>query len=256
MKRVIVAAGWEAPASPPPLREHTLVTLPGQSAAWRRAAFWTDLARRLDVEISASVLVVRQEAEELPAGVRGLFLRVVSVRAETGLHRAQMAADRAARGSRVLTDFDTAGLRCRAARRARRKIVITNGVFDMLHVGHVRLLEAAASLGSYLVVGVNSDRSARLLKGRARPVVSQFARAELVAAVRGVDLCVIFDQPDPTALLRVVRPAILAKGGEYSLADVVGREIVEASGGRVVLIPHVEGWSASQVISRVRRGKA
>jgi rfaE bifunctional protein nucleotidyltransferase chain/domain len=256
VRRVIIVAGWGTPPSPPPMREHTLVVLPRPSREWRSTRFWTDTARRLNLELSASVLVVRQDAEELPAAVQGLFLRTVGVRTATGLHRALMSADRRALGSPVLTDFDTAGLRCRAARRKRRKIVFTNGVFDMLHVGHVRLLQAASALGSCLVVGINSDQSARLLKGRARPVVPQFARAELVAAVKGVDLCVIFDQPDPTALLRVVRPAILAKGGEYSLADVVGREIVEGSGGRVVLIPHVEGWSSSEVISRMLRGKA
>jgi D-beta-D-heptose 7-phosphate kinase/D-beta-D-heptose 1-phosphate adenosyltransferase len=238
------------------MREHVLVCLPGPSRAWQSPRFWTNTARRLELELSASVLVVRQEAAELPVAVRGLFRRAVSVRTETGLRRALMAADREALGSHVLTDFDTAGLSCRAARRAGRKIVFTNGVFDMLHLGHVRLLKAARALGSYLVVGINSDRSARLLKGRARPVVPQFARAELVAAVQGVDLCVIFDQRDPTELLRVVRPAILAKGGEYSLADVVGRDLVVEGGGRVVLIPHVEGWSASEVIARARRGKA
>ena len=92
--------------------------------------------------------------------------------------------------------------------------MFTNGVFDLFHLGHARLLQAACALGGALVVGVNSDESARSLKGRTRPVVPQFARAEIVAGVRGVDFCVIFEQGDPRELLRVVRPDVLAKGSE------------------------------------------
>ncbi len=109
-----------------------------------------------------------------------------------------------------------------------------------------------ARWGTLLVVGVNSDASARGLKGKARPVVPQFARAELVASARAVTFCVIFDQPDPLALLAAVRPAVLAKGSEYSLATVVGRGFVESTGGRVVLVPHVEGWSATQMLEKLR----
>ncbi len=188
----------------------------------------------------------------MPAAVRGLFRGCWDAADDAAFRRAALAADREALRSRVLTDRAEAARRCASLRRAGRTIVFTNGVFDMLHLGHVRLLQAARSLGDCLIVGINSDSSARALKGHARPVVPQFARAELVAAVRGVDLCVIFEEPDPCALLRAVQPAVLAKGSEYSLARVVGRKIVESRGGRVVLIPHVQGWSATDVIRRVR----
>jgi D-beta-D-heptose 7-phosphate kinase/D-beta-D-heptose 1-phosphate adenosyltransferase len=163
------------------------------------------------------------------------------------IRRVQAAAAR----SRVITDFELVAGRSAALRSAGKRIVFTNGVFDLFHIGHLRMLQAARSQGDALVVGINSDDSARSLKGRTRPVVPQFARAELVAAVRGVDFCVIFEQDDPRALLRVVRPDVLAKGSEYSLSGVVGRRMVEGWGGRVVLVPHVEGWSSTQVIRKL-----
>ncbi len=262
MKRAVVAAGWEKAPAGLSLRELAVVAL-AAPAVPRGERAWLQLGARLDVELSASTLVLKQEraapaAADLPVGVRGLFRSVATAADERALRRAALAADREARGSRVLTSVPEAVRRCGSARRAGKSIVFTNGVFDMLHIGHVRLLQAARRLGGFLVVGVNSDESARRLKGRARPVVPQFARAEMVAAVRGVDLCVIFDQPDPRALLEALRPSVLAKGSEYSLAGVVGRKLVEDRGGRVVLVPHVEGWSATEVIRRAqgRGGRA
>ncbi len=158
------------------------------------------------------------------------------------------------RASRITTDFEQAGRISDGLRRRGKRIVFTNGVFDLFHLGHLRLLEAARGLGGALVVGVNSDRSARRLKGRGRPIVPQFARAEIVAGVRGVDLCVIFDQDDPRALLSVVRPDILAKGSEYRLSGVVGRRLVERWGGSVILVPHVSGFSSTTVVRGLRSG--
>jgi len=155
----------------------------------------------------------------------------------------------------VLVDFGEAGRICDALRRRGRRIVFTNGVFDLFHLGHLRLLKAARGLGDALIVGVNSDESACRLKGMDRPVVHQFARAEIVAGVRGVELCVIFGQDDPRALLRAVRPDILAKGSEYTLSQVVGRRIVERYGGKVVLIPHVEGFSSTTLSKGLRSGR-
>ena len=110
-------------------------------------------------------------------------------------------------------------------KRKGKQIVFTNGCFDLVHIGHIRYLEEAKALGDILVVGINSDRSARLLKGRARPVVPQFARAELVAAVKGVDLCVIFDQRDPTELLRVVRTICSARSHRRPAACAVASSL-------------------------------
>lgn len=203
---------------------------------------WRGLARELDVDLSASWLVLPPGAR-CPAEVHGLFRGCLP--AAPSLARVLARIQRATRASRVLTDFEEAGRICDALRRRGRRIVFTNGVFDLFHLGHLRLLEAARALGDALVVGVNSDSSARRLKGRGRPIVPQFARAEIVASVRGVDLCVIFGQDDPRALLRAVRPDILAKGSEYSLSGVVGRRFVEGYGGRVVLVPHVGGFSST-----------
>jgi rfaE bifunctional protein nucleotidyltransferase chain/domain len=215
-------------------------------------AAWRGLARDLDVDLSASWLVL-PPAARCPAEVQGLFRGCLA--SEPSLARALARIQSAARASRVVTDVDEAARICGELRRRNKRIVFTNGVFDLFHLGHLRLLEAARGLGDALVVGVNSDQSARRLKGRERPIVSQFARAEIVAGVRGVDLAVIFAQENPRALLRAVRPDVLAKGSEYSLSRVIGRRIVEGYGGKVVLIPHVEGFSSTALSEGLRSGR-
>ncbi len=187
-----------------------------------------------------------------PAEVQGLFRGCLP--AAPSLARALARIKRVTNASRVRTDFEEVGRICDTMRRRGRRIVFTNGVFDLFHLGHLRLLEAARALGDALVVGVNSDSSARRVKGMGRPIVPQFARAEIVAGVRGVDLCVIFEQDDPRALLSIVRPAILAKGSEYRLSGVVGRRLVEGWGGKVVLVPHVDGFSSTTVVKGLRSG--
>jgi len=258
VKRVIFVAGW--PGLPPGRGpgELAVVLAPLDAAAVRRPDAWRALAESLDVELSASWLVLPAASAGTPAAavpdaVRGAFRGCVAAAGAAGLAAAVRAIERDAARSRVLTDRAAVEARCRRLRRAGRQVVFTNGVFDLLHVGHVRLLQAARALGDALVVGINSDDSARRLKGRSRPLVPQFARAELVAAVRGVDLCAIFEEDTPRELLRCVRPDILAKGSEYALSRVVGRDIVESWGGRVVLIPHVEGWSSSEIAGKVAR---
>ena len=217
-------------------------------------ARWQRFAAERDVEITASWLIVGSELElrEAREQVGGAFRGVMTAATPAALSAVVRRLERAAARSAVVTSFDTVSARCDALRRAGKRLVFTNGVFDLFHIGHVRMLRAARALGDSLVVGINSDSSARRLKGRARPTVPQFARAEIVAAVRGVDFCAIFDQDDPRELLRAARPHILAKGGEYTLAGVVGRRLVEGWGGRVVLLPHVGGWSSSRVRSSVR----
>ena len=134
-------------------------------------------------------------------------------------------------------------------------LVFTNGVFDLLHVGHVALLEAARAEGAALVVGVNSDRSVRRLgKGADRPVVPQQQRARLVAALACVDGVVLFDDETPLALIRGLRPDVLVKGADYSRAAIVGADDVEGWGGRVVRVPLVPGFSTTDLLSRLRGG--
>jgi rfaE bifunctional protein nucleotidyltransferase chain/domain len=140
-----------------------------------------------------------------------------------------------------------------AFRAAGDRIVFTNGVFDLLHRGHVEYLAEARSLGERLVVGINSDASARRLgKGPARPLVGQADRAAVVAALASVDLVVVFDDDTPERLIREVRPAVLVKGGDWAPERIVGREFVESLGGRVVSLPLREGLSTSGLIERIR----
>ena len=135
-------------------------------------------------------------------------------------------------------------------------VVFTNGVFDLLHPGHITYLEEARALGDCLVVGVNSDSSARRLgKGADRPIQPEADRALLVASLRYVDAVGIFHEDTPATLIEELRPDVLVKGGDYSADSVAGRETVIASGGRVVIIPLVTGHSSSNIIERIRRAK-
>jgi rfaE bifunctional protein nucleotidyltransferase chain/domain len=136
------------------------------------------------------------------------------------------------------------------------QVVFTNGVFDLLHRGHVEYLEEARALGDRLVVGINSDASVRRLKGPSRPIVGESDRAGLLAALRCVDLVVKFDDDTPERLIRAVRPAVLVKGGDWSVERIVGREFVESTGGRVLNIPLREGLSTSNLVERIRNGRS
>jgi D-beta-D-heptose 7-phosphate kinase/D-beta-D-heptose 1-phosphate adenosyltransferase len=136
------------------------------------------------------------------------------------------------------------------------RLAFTNGCFDLLHVGHVSLLEKARALGDALVVGVNTDRSVRRLKGRARPIVPLAERMEMLAGLRPVDYVVPFAEDTPARLIAEIRPAVLVKGGDYRVRDVVGRATVEAGGGRVVRVPLRKGRSTSELIARARRAVA
>lgn len=252
MRRAVLLAGWPSTPSGLLLREFALLPV---SRLPEGSSFegWQRMASRLDVELSASWLLVargaRTVSNEVKAGFRGCLEEVD----KTNLRRVIRRLDAAASRSRVVTDFQTASRRCERIRRTGRRLVFTNGVFDLFHVGHLRLLHAARALGDALVVGINSDDSARRLKGRTRPAVPQFARAETVAGIRGVDLCVIFPQGDPRELLRAVRPDVLVKGSEYALREVVGRQLVESWGGRVERLPHVSGWSSTTLLRTARR---
>lgn len=139
--------------------------------------------------------------------------------------------------------------------RAGRRVVFTNGCFDLLHPGHLRCLEEARKLGDFLVVAINSDASVRRLKGGERPVIPQQERAEILAALESVDAVVIFDEPTPRNLIASLLPDVLVKGGDWSKEEVVGREEVEAAGGRVVSIPVVDGYSTSQILDKIRESR-
>jgi len=140
----------------------------------------------------------------------------------------------------------------RSARRRGRRVVFTNGCFDLLHVGHIRYLEQAKRLGGLLVVAVNTDRSVRRLKGPHRPIVPQAQRAEVIAALGCVDYVVLFSTPTPQPLIARVRPDILVKGADWSIDRIAGKAEVEASGGRVRTIPFTRGYSTTGLINKIR----
>jgi D-beta-D-heptose 7-phosphate kinase/D-beta-D-heptose 1-phosphate adenosyltransferase len=133
-----------------------------------------------------------------------------------------------------------------------KRIVFTNGVFDLLHPGHVRYLQDARREGDALIVGVNSDRSVRAIKGPTRPITPEAERAEILAALSCVDAVVIFDEDNPQQIIDRLQPDVLVKGADWAPANIIGRETVEARGGRVVRIPLAEGYSTSDIIRKIR----
>ncbi len=151
--------------------------------------------------------------------------------------------------------LDAAGLEhfVREARAAGRRIVFTNGVFDLLHPGHVRYLQAARAHGDLLIVGLNSDASVRRNKGEGRPINPEIERAEVVAALACVDAVSIFDDDTPADIIRRVQPDVLVKGSDWPADQIVGRDTVEARGGRVILEPVEQGYSTTWIIEQARR---
>jgi rfaE bifunctional protein nucleotidyltransferase chain/domain len=137
-------------------------------------------------------------------------------------------------------------------RREGRRLVFANGAFDLLHVGHVRYLEAARREGDFLLVGVNSDASVGRLKGEGRPIVPEAERAELVAALRCVDAVVVFDESSPAALIGEIRPAVHAKGTDYTPDTVPERDAVERIGGRVAIVGDPKDHATSELLARLR----
>jgi len=138
------------------------------------------------------------------------------------------------------------------ARRNGKSVVFTNGCFDLLHRGHVHVLRQAKAAGDLLIVAINSDQSVKAIKGPTRPVAAEMDRLELIAAMEMVDYVILFDEPDPSKLITAIKPNVLAKGGDWGADGVVGADIVEREGGRVVLVPYLKGYSTSEIIERIR----
>jgi rfaE bifunctional protein nucleotidyltransferase chain/domain len=155
---------------------------------------------------------------------------------------------------KILSLDELLGLR-KGLRADGKILVFTNGVFDLLHVGHVRYLAAARALGDTLLVAVNSDNAVKKLKGDDRPIVNEAERAEILAALKQVDYVTVFDDVSPRGLIAELLPDVLVKGGDYGLDEIHGREEVEAAGGRVVSLPFVEGLSTSSIIEKMRKSR-
>jgi D-beta-D-heptose 7-phosphate kinase/D-beta-D-heptose 1-phosphate adenosyltransferase len=149
--------------------------------------------------------------------------------------------------------LEQAILRFGRDKRNGRRVVFTNGCFDLLHPGHIRNLEQARELGDALIVGLNSDASVRQLKGEGRPVLPERERAEILAALESVDAVVIFDELTPREVIARLLPDVLVKGGDWPGDQIVGREEVEAAGGHVVSLPVVPGYSTSDILRKIRK---
>jgi len=152
---------------------------------------------------------------------------------------------------RRIVEVEEAQRRVRGERLKGRKIAFTNGCFDILHAGHIKLLGQAKAYGDVLIVGLNSDRSIQRIKGGCRPVVDQHSRALAVAALLPVDMVVVFDEPTPERLIRAIEPDVLIKGSDWEGKDIVGAELVKARGGTVQLIELEDGYSSSSIIEQI-----
>jgi len=138
------------------------------------------------------------------------------------------------------------------ARAEGRTVVFTNGCFDLLHRGHVHTLRQAKAAGDILIVAINSDRSVKSIKAPQRPILPETDRLELIAAMEMVDYVILFDAPDPYRLIAAIKPHVLAKGGDWKSDEIIGADIVEASGGRVEVIPYLQGFSTTEIIERIK----
>ena len=139
-----------------------------------------------------------------------------------------------------------------ALRQFEKKIVFTNGCFDILHPGHLKLLKEAKSFGDILIVGINSDSSVRILKGEGRPVVNQQDRLVILACLKIVDFVIIFEEETPLNLIKCISPAVLVKGGDYKLSEIVGGEHVIKNGGKVKIVKLKEGYSTSKFLKKIK----
>jgi D-glycero-beta-D-manno-heptose 1-phosphate adenylyltransferase len=158
--------------------------------------------------------------------------------------------------TKIISDWQQARHIVESWQTAGEEVVFTNGCFDLLHLGHIQNLEAAANLGDRLIVALNSDESVRRLKGNHRPISAQASRQAVVAALQVVDMVLIFDQDTPFELINLLLPDVLAKGGDYTPTNMVGSEIVLAHGGQVVALPFVEGYSTTQLEQKIQTRRA
>jgi len=208
--------------------------------------------------VLAALVAARANGIDWPDAVRfansaaGLEVEVFGVQPIPfeRIHRQVLVEARALRGKQ--RSLEEAEVEVAAARKEGKRIVFTNGCFDLLHAGHIRLLQRAAAFGDFMVVGLNSDDSVRRLKGPERPVNSEDDRVAVMSELASVGIVVVFDEDTPTTVIERLRPDVLVKGGDYSKDQVVGRELVESWGGRIELIPHLDGRSTTSTIARLR----
>jgi D-beta-D-heptose 7-phosphate kinase/D-beta-D-heptose 1-phosphate adenosyltransferase len=205
------------------------------------AVFAMALFRGVDMEAAAQLANTAAGLEVAKIGAAPISYRELMTELEGGPHY---------EGTKIL-DLPSLQRVVSRARGQGRRVVFTNGCFDILHVGHIQLLRRARALGDLLVVGINTDESVRGLKGETRPLIGQNERAHVLAALDAVDYVALFAEDTPLKLIEALRPDVLVKGGDYSLEGVVGRDLVESYGGRVELVPMVEGFSTTDLVRRI-----
>ncbi len=196
-----------------------------------------------------------QNAARLANTAAGIVVGKIGTKPIIHTELKQALSDQAFTGAAKSVDVGRAAEIVKEWRKDGQRVVFTNGCFDILHVGHIQLLHAAAAQGDRLIIGLNSDSSVKILKGESRPVVSEMERAALLSSIRGVDLVVMFDEETPIELIRRFTPDVLVKGGDYTPETVVGHEVVEQSNGRVVIVPLVDGVSTTKVIASIQPEK-
>jgi len=253
------AAGLDAMVVTLGDRGMLVVPLQGQDVAVpaiQRAVYDVTGAGDTAISVLALSLAARAsllEAAQLANAAAGVSVgQIGAVAVEAPSIRDALAA----RPDGKILSRDDLVARAATWRMAGKRIVFTNGCFDLLHAGHLSLLSQSAKLGDILVLAINSDASVRRLKGPERPLVPQEDRAAVLAALGFVDAVTIFDEDTPLEVLQSVRPHVLVKGGDYRLDQVVGRELMEATGGRVVLVPLTPEKSTTALVERIRSGKA
>ncbi len=153
--------------------------------------------------------------------------------------------------SKIFYTYDDIGEYAESLHKKKKKIVFTNGVFDIVHIGHLRYLEKAKTFGDVLIVGINSDESVKENKGDKRPILSQFARAELITGLKPVDAAVIFNEKDPRKIVSYVKPDIHIKGGDYNMSQIIEKRAVEKHNGKVVLVDLIKNYSTSIIIKKI-----
>lgn len=152
-----------------------------------------------------------------------------------------------------INNLDTLTSQVKQWKMAGNKVVFTNGCFDIIHRGHIEVLARTADLGNKLIIGLNSDQSIQKLKGKNRPIIDEQSRAILLAALSFVDAIVLFSEDTPLKLISILLPDVLAKGGDYKIETIVGHEIVQQNGGKVKLVPFVDGFSSTTIIDKIKK---
>jgi D-beta-D-heptose 7-phosphate kinase/D-beta-D-heptose 1-phosphate adenosyltransferase len=197
-----------------------------------------------------------EKAARIANTAAGIVIGKQGTRPVETLELKQMLSEKSTAGAEKIINKQRAAEKITEWRSAGNKIVFTNGCFDILHIGHIKLLHAAAAQGNRLIVGLNSDRSVNGLKGENRPVVPEDERAALLSSIDGVDLVVLFDEETPIDLIRLIQPDVIVKGGDYTPETVVGHDIVARRGGTVVIVPLLDGISSTRVIESIIRNSA